>query len=294
MIWQFLIPFLSIVPVLIIVGLLYWQNHRLDADQRREAITTQLRNLPATSLQKQRDEFVERQMSRLHVSIIIGCFTAMFVISRRMAIDLSNWIWLDTFAVLFIVAGGIYYGYQIIQELPQGRRLRQAIRAEQATAQEIAASLAGDNRIIHDVQAGTFNIDHVVITPAGVFALETKSRLKPPAGNGSPKVKYNGKSLDFGAWSETKPIDQAERQARWLSDYLRKETGESFPVTAVVALPGWFVEKAAPIRPGMVQVVNPKNSRWLFLPERQAVLLDSPAIQRSANAIEKLAQIATT
>ena len=26
---------------------------------------------------------------------------------------------------------------------------------------------------------------------------------------------------------------------------------------------------------------------WLFLPERQAALLDNPAIQRSANAIEK-------
>lgn len=289
--WQFWFPFLGISPIFIILGLLFWQIRRLNADQRREAITTQLHNLPGNSLQNRRDELIERQMSRMFASVIVGLSAAMFVISRRVTVDLSSWNWQDTGAVLFIVAGGVYYGYQIIQELPQGRRLRQAIRAEQATAQEFSASLAGDNRIIHDVQTGTFNIDHVVITPAGVFAVETKSRLKPPAGNGSPRVKYNGKSLDFGEWVETKPVEQAERQARWLSDYLRKETGESVPVTAVLALPGWFVERVAPIRSGMVQVVNPKNSRWLFLPERSAVLLDSPTIQRSANAIEKMAQV---
>lgn len=40
----------------------------------------------------------------------------------------------------------------------------------------------------------------------------------------------------------------------------------------------------------MVQAINPKNSRWLLLPEKKAPLLDSPAIQRAANAVEKLAQ----
>lgn len=169
----------------------------------------------------------------------------------------------------------------------------QAIRAEQATAQELSASLAGDNRIIHDAQAKDFNIDHVVITPVGVFAVETKSRLKPPAGQGAEavKVRYNGKQLEFPTWTETKPIEQAARQARWLSDYLKQSTGEVFPVFAVLALPGWWVEYTGRITDDMVRVINPKKAQWLLLPEKQSARLDSAAIQKAAFQIERLAKV---
>lgn len=291
--WQNWSSLLGIVPMLIMVGLLVWQKRRMDADQRREAITTELRNLPASSLQKQRDDFVERQVSRLMAAAIIGLSTASLFSARRVSLVAFNWDWLDTVALLTIIGCGLYYGRLMIRELPQGRKLKQAIRAEQATAQELAASLAGDNRIIHDVQAGDFNIDHVVITPAGVFAVETKSRLKPPVGNGSPRVKYNGKQLEFPGWMETKPIEQAARQAKWLADYLQKATGERFPVFAVLALPGWFIDCSVRTTEQMVRVINPKNSGWLLLPGKQPTRLEPPAIQRATFQIEKLAQAAT-
>lgn len=291
--WQFLIVWLGLLPMLIILGLLTWQIRRMDADERREAITTELRNLPATSLQKQREELVDRQLHRMFAAIIIGLITVTVILSRRVKMDLSNWGALDSIATLIIVGTGIYYGLRMIREMPQGRRLRQAIRAEQATAQELSTSLAGNNRIIHDVQAGDFNIDHVVISPVGIFAIETKSRLKPPAGNGSPKVKYDGKSLDFGTWTETKPIDQAARQARWLASYLQQSTGNTYPVFAVLSLPGWYIENATRVTDNMVRVINPKKSDWLFLPIKQPERLDPSAIQRAAFQIEKLAQVET-
>jgi len=290
--WQFWVSLLGTAPVLIMLGLLTWQGRRLDADQRREAITTELRNLPASSLQKQRDDFLERQVSRLIAAALIGLSTASLFSSRRVSPAKFNWDWLDGVALLTIIGCGLYYGRLMIREMPQGRKLRQAIRAEQATAQELAASLAGDNRIIHDIQAGEFNIDHVVITPTGVFAVETKSRLKPPVGNGAPKVKYDGKQLVFPGWTETKPIEQAARQAKWLGDYLFKATGERFPVFPVLALPGWYIDYAVRTTEQMVRVINPKNSGWLLLPGKQPVRLDSPAIQRAAFQIEKLAQAA--
>ncbi len=288
--WTLLISLLGLAPMLIMLALMYLQLKRLDADDRREAITTDLRNLPAASTQKRRDELIEGQMSRLFSAMVLGSAGALAIVNRRVTGDLSNWNWLDTSAVLFVVGCGVYYGLQVFRAMPHGRRLRQAIRAEQASAQELAASLAGDNRIIHDLQAGEFNIDHVVITPVGVFAVETKSRLKPPAGSGSPKVKYDGKGLDFGGWKETKPIDQADRQARWLRNFLRESTGESYPVFAVLALPGWFIENTARISDDMVRVINPKRSQWLLLPEKRPTRLNAAAIQRAAFAIEKLAQ----
>jgi len=289
--WQNWISLLGVVPVLIMVGLLNWQLRRINADQRREAITTELRNLPASSLQKRRDDFIERQISRLWAAAIVGLSMASFFSSRRITPATFKWDLLDSLALLTIIGCGVYYGWLMIRELPQSRKLRQAIRAEQAVAQELAASLAGDNRIIHDIQAGDFNIDHVVITPAGVFAVETKSRLKPPAGNGSPRVKYDGKRLEFPGWTETKPVEQAARQAKWLADYLQKSTGENFPVFAVLALPGWYVDYSVRVTEQMVRVINPKNSGWLLLPGKQPIRLDPPAIQRAAFQIEKLAQV---
>jgi len=289
--WQNWISLLGIAPVLIMLGLLLWQKRRMDADQRREAITTELRNLPASSLQKRRDDFVERQVSRLMAAAIIGMSTVGIFFSRRVSAAVFSWDLLDAIGLLTIIGCGLYYGLLMIREMPHGRKLRQAIRAEQAVAQELAASLAGDNRIIHDIQASEFNIDHVVITPVGVFAVETKSRLKPPAGNGSPRVKYDGKQLAFPGWTETKPIEQAARQAKWLADYLQKATGERLPVFAVLALPGWFIDYSVRMTEQMVRVINPKNSGWLLLPGKQPIRLDPPAIQRAAFQIEKLAQV---
>ena len=294
MTWPILVEFLGLLPIFIMVGLLTWQKRRIEADDRREAITTELRNHPGAGLQAERDGILERQMERMVSAMAVGLLAAMTIVSRRVKDDISSWGWLDSFLLLAILATGIYYGRKMIADMPHSRRLKQAIRAEHATAQELAASLAGDNRVIHDIRAKGFNIDHVVITPAGVFAVETKSRLKPPAGNGAAavKVKYNGKQLEFPGWTETKPIEQAERQARWLANYLREATGESFPVFAVLALPGWFIENTARVTDGMVRVINPKKSQWLLLPDKHPARLDPAAIQRATHAIEKLAQIA--
>lgn len=292
--WAVLLELIGLVPLLVLVAIILWKKRQLDCDDRRDPILTELRVLPAHSLRERLEKIDETRMDKLVFVIMAGLLTALFISARRIDMSTHAWDWLDSFFVLAAMAIAVYFGRQVTREMPLQRKCRQGIRAEQAVAQELSASLAGDNRIIHDIQCGDFNIDHVVITPAGVFAVETKSRLKPPVGNGAPKVKYDGKMLDFGSWKESKPVEQAERQARWLANYLRKETGESFAVTAVLALPGWWIDRTARITPTMVQVINPKNSRWLLLPDKKAPVLDSPAIQRAANAVEKLAQAGTT
>ncbi|MBP6189144.1 MAG: NERD domain-containing protein [Azonexus sp.] len=290
MTWALVLELIGLAPMLALVAIILWKKRQLDSNDRRDPILTELRVLPAHSLRERLEKINETRMDKLVYVIIAGLLTALFISSRRIDMSTHAWDWLDSFFVLVAMAIAVYFGRQITREMPLQRKCRQGVRAEQAVAQELAASLAGDNRIIHDIQCGDFNIDHVVVTPAGVFAVETKSRLKPPAGNGTPKVKYDGKTLDFGAWKESKPIEQAERQARWLANYLRKETGEPLAVTAILALPGWWIDRTARITPTMVQVINPKNSRWLLLPEKKAPVLDSPAIQRAANSVEKLAQ----
>lgn len=290
MTWSAAVQLIGLVPLLLLVAIVALKSRQLDRDERRDPIRTELRLLPGQSSQEKLDKMFEERMDSLVYVLAAGLLTALFIAARRIDMSAQAWDWLDSLSLLGAMGCALYFGRSITRMMPLQRQYRQGIRAEQATAQELAASLAGDNRIIHDVQAGEFNIDHVVITPAGVFAVETKSRLKPPAGNGPPKVRYDGKLLDFGGWKESKPVEQADRQARWLAKYLREASGEVFPVTAVLALPGWYVERAAPISANMVQVINPKNARWLLLPEKKTPRLETSAIQRAAFSIEKLAR----
>lgn len=292
---QLIAEVVGILPVFILVGMVYLRVKRMDTDERRDPITTELRHLPAYSLQERRDKTLEWLIDQIVIVLTVGLIIAIMITSRRIGSDVRPWDWLDFTAIAFAFGGAIYYGIKINAKLPEQRKIKQAIRAELATAQELAGALAGNNRIIHDVQAKDFNIDHVVITPAGIFAVETKSRRKPPAGQGATavRVRYDGRQLEFPTWTETGPIEQAARQARWLADYLQQSTGEHFPVFAIVALPGWYIEFTARITDDMVRVINPKNCQWLLLPEKQPARLDAAAIQRACFQIEKLAKLET-
>lgn len=289
MIWPFILNAVALAPLLAMVVIVVLKRRRLTQDARRDPINDELNLLPGQSAERHVDRLTEARLDRTVFVLVASYAAAIAVAGRRVGVE-RPWDWFDTLICLLSLAVALFFGRRITRDMPLQRQYQQGARAELATAQLIGAALAGDNRAIHDVQAGDFNIDHVVVTPAGVFAIETKSRLKPPAGNGSPKVKYNGKTLEFPGWAESKPVEQAERQARWLANYLRKETGEVFAVTAVLALPGWWIDRTARITPDMVQVINPRNCGWLLLPERREAVLDSPAIQRAANAVGKLAQ----
>jgi len=66
--------------------------------------------------------------------------------------------------------------------------------------------------------AERFNIDHILVGPAGVFAGETKAPSKGSRGNrkDEAKVIYDGERLRFPKWVTTEPIDQAKAEAAWL------------------------------------------------------------------------------
>lgn len=288
--WSWTAAAISLLPMLFMVVAVFSVKRRLDRDERRDPITTELRLLPAAGVLEQREKLREQFTDRLLQATGLGFVVSAMLLLVRVPENARPMGLVDWTVVLLGFGFACLLAFRVSKDMPQLRRLRLAARAEQAVAQEIGTVLAGQNRLIHDVRAKDFNIDHVVITPAGVFAVETKSRRKPPAGGGAGavKVRYDGRKLEFPGWAETEPIAQAERQARWLAQHLKGATGEAVAVTPVLALPGWFVENTARISDGMVRVVNPKGAAWLFLPNRPPVL-DPPAIQRIAFQVEKLA-----
>lgn len=284
------VEFLAILPVLLLLAAVYGYKWWADRQPRRDPLTTDLRRLPADSLMTRLDLMRDKGLDLILTATMVGGMSVVLIVLRRLPADI-DWRLIDTLVLLGSLAVSGVLGQRLVRLLPELARMRAGIRAEQAVAQELAEMLAGRNRIIHDVQAKQFNIDHVVITPGGIFAVETKSRLKPATGQGSESVKvlYDGKGLKFPGWMETEPVEQARRQADWLARHLQAATGERLPVVAVLALPGWYVENTARITDDMVRVINPKNASWLFV--KRPPVLDDAALQRAIHAVEKLAAV---
>jgi hypothetical protein len=170
-------------------------------------------------------------------------------------------------SVGFVACGLLYYrAYRSIRSCMNHRL---GLLGEQVTGQ-ILDQLSSDSiRVFHDLEIREpgkkpWNIDHVVITPAGVFAIETKTRRKPrgiaPDGQQGHKVIFDGQQLRFPApmAADRHGLDQTQRNADWLTGKLATLNGCAVPVTPVLVLPGWWVEAKGK---GPVTVLNPKGLR---------------------------------
>lgn len=174
---------------------------------------------------------------------------------------------------------------KVIRLMNTRRHYRLGYDAEIAVAQELNRLMLSGYHVYHDVPGKGFNIDHVVVGPAGVFAVETKGRLKPTTSNraSDARVVYDGKKLQFPNRVETKPLEQAQLQAKWLSNWFSSAVGEPVKVRPVLALPGWFVERTASEG---IPVVNPKGFKGLLKPSGGSFLGEAK-IKRIVHQLEQ-------
>lgn len=164
------------------------------------------------------------------------------------------------------------------------RALFLGLDGEIAIGQELNELMQQGYAVYHDFPAERFNIDHIVIAPGGVYAVETKTRPKPLTGDGkaSAEVLYDGASLRFPTWENRSFLDQATRQAEWLSRWLTSAVGESVRVEPVLALPGWYIKRVAR---GRVQVISGRDADHLVRPNQS--VLSRELIQRIVHQVDQ-------
>lgn len=197
-----------------------------------------------------------------------------------------------------IVSGAVLLAMTVPMAMIQGRKLLRAMSrlrrerlgfaGERAVGEEINQLMADGYRVFHDIPMSGYNVDHVVVGPAGVFAIETKARRKPRLSSQSAeyRVKYDGKQLVFPRWTEQRCLNQALCQAKGLGTFLTQSTGDSVSVSPILALPGWFVEASVQ---GGPFVLNPKAIRGVVKACKPS--LDPAAIQRVAHQLDQRARI---
>lgn len=159
-----------------------------------------------------------------------------------------------TAALLCVLA---YVGWRIYRLAPRLRALSQGIDGEKVVGQFLERLREQGYQVFHDLIGTGFNVDHVLIGPAGVFTIETKTWSKPQRGDA--RIVYDGITLTVaGREPDRDPLVQAKAQANWLRGLLFESTGRRMEVQPVVVFPGWFVEAASGSQRA-VWVMEPKG-----------------------------------
>jgi len=150
-------------------------------------------------------------------AVALGLVAAGFAFGQRGLLGL--WVSLGGIALLFAVSW-----------LSEGRILDPLSYLKGMFGEEIVGHLLEALEplgflALHDVGTGRGNIDHVVVGPTGVFAIETKN-WKGALTSAGDRLMHNG-------FDETRAIKQVQAEAMTLRDRLRAD-GQDVWVEAVI------------------------------------------------------------
>jgi hypothetical protein len=167
-----------------------------------------------------RDDYLQRLM------MIFGFFVATVI------------AWYDylnpTKLSLLIIAivGSAYLGvygllsaFSITKIFKEINKLRMARDGEQLVAEGLQELLREGAAVLNDIQGDKFNIDHVVISPHGIYLIETKTYSKPAKKESAISFDRKDVFVDRRV-VDRQPIRQAKALSKWLQELLQKSTPE--------------------------------------------------------------------
>ncbi len=221
---------------------------------------------PGESLRLKFDELSDQLGTIIVTAILLPGFTmALILVTSPNGILATGRAWAAFAACTLLLLPLAWLLFRRADEL---RNYRLGFHGERAAGEQINQLMREGCYVFHDVPVESYgNVDHVVISPAGVFAVETKAhrKRKAPKGRRDWEVNYDGKVLDFPTYKNASDLEDARRGANLLRAMLSKAVGEEVRVSPVLALPGWMVNPLVK-SPG-IPVVNPKNIRYTVLAE---------------------------
>jgi hypothetical protein len=202
------------------------------ANRRSPLKDRPLRN-PGQSLDEQiRDLTSDYALGPLVFALLIVFITAIEWLKYYRFLPPSPFLYL--LIAVPAVGYALFRFFRVRQDL---KALRLGRDGEKNVGQTLEALRAGGYQVFHDVIDDGFNIDHVIIGPAGVFTVETKTHSKPLRGKAN--VEFDGESiLVDGFKPDRDPVEQARAQASRLRRLLAQSTGREFEVRPVIVYPG--------------------------------------------------------
>ncbi len=245
----------------LLAGTVYWRK-KTRKERSPFPDNTKLLRGPGETLRKKLAELDEQLLHNFFTALLAPLLVGLALawIATRFS-GASAIAWLAIIAVA-LLASLVFSIRRLAAGLDRWRNTWLGCFGERIVAESIEPLKAEGFRIFHDIPAGDaqapFNLDHVLVGPSGVFAIETKTRRKgrARAGFAEHQIIYDGQVLAYPWGEDRHGLDQALRQARWLEQHLATLLGQPTPVQPILTFPGWMVITRAR---GAVTVLNPKQ-----------------------------------
>lgn len=208
---------------------------------------------PGESIQKEIDRVLNEQ-------IVFRCL-GLGVLLAFTIFEWIHYLFKTPFSPLLLtvitISYSIYFFWFTRKTLPHLKSLNMGLIGEKLVAEYLEELRSQDCFIFHDIDCESFNIDHIVVSPQGIFVIETKTFRKPE--RGSPIVEFNGEEiLVNNRKPERNPIEQVCALRNWLRDFLYENTGHQYPIFGIVLIPEWYVIKKGNKGKEDIKVFNPK------------------------------------
>ena len=156
-------------------------------------------------------------------------------------------------AAVFPICGWLFY-----KRLYRFRRLKQGLEGEQSVGLFLERLRANGALLLHDFPRGKANIDHIVIHPSGVYAVETKTWSY--RSENTREIVFNGKGVSVGGGRFYEDsVNQAKSQAAHLSGVIKELTGKALFVQPVLLFPGWTIRMTTEASSEQILVMEPKR-----------------------------------
>jgi hypothetical protein len=190
--------------------------------------------------------------------LIVGAYLA----AHYLAVTSGDWVEITGLAIFSLLLM-LFTGLRLARLIGSRNMMRLVHESRLATRRVLDPLLKEKYRVFHDVVGDQFSIDHLVVGPKGVFAIQTHAR-SVSASKQSPDdriVTYNGRELFFPKGRDHGIVENARMNAEKLSQWLTGQTEEPVAVRAIISLPGWTVRRTS--SEGM-PIINPKQFASLF------------------------------
>ncbi|MFZ3377456.1 MAG: nuclease-related domain-containing protein [Chthoniobacterales bacterium] len=224
-----------------VLGLIHWKNRK-----KRLPFTQKILRPPGESLRIRLIELDEKLNDRL-IQLFLWAYSPLVMagLVALQGVHAGVGVWITVAAIAAIAS--VWSAYRLWKVTNLHRRIRLGFEGERHAGEALNQLMLVGYRIFHDFlitdKPGAIrNIDHIVIGPNGVFAVETKTRRKAKGENGA-KVTVLDNALQYPWGVDQRDLAQAQENAGWLSAWLSKMTDQPVSVGSILVLPGWFIDR---------------------------------------------------
>lgn len=245
MVWlEYLLPLIFLFPMAAMGGIVLALRSLHDA-RVQSPFDAPLRE-PGQALRQRLDQAFSSLFLNGALGPIISLAPLVYGMGRMLFVVRQDWVEWALYGLLSTLLV-LAFSLLLVRDYQRIRRLKLGLACELAVGQELARLVRPEAHpyyVFHDIPTDSFTIDHVVVTPHGIFVVETRARALAIGSDGKElnSVAVERERLRFPYWQERRPLHKTRQGVSWLTQWLERRCGVPVPVRGVLVLPGWQID----------------------------------------------------